>query len=105
MIMKKGGTGMFDRIDDVIKKLGKILFYISIIASIVWILIAMGNNENIIIPICSGIASVIASLLIYGFGEVIYCLRNIQQKNSNGYDDSNEVRNRVKNMHNSMKQS
>ena len=71
---------IFENIDDTILVLGRILFLLSIVGGIIWIIISYSDGRSILIPIIVSISSCISSLLMYGFGEIIYHLKRIDNK-------------------------
>ena len=85
---------MFEKIDDTILVLGKILFLLSIVGGFIWIIISYSDGRSILIPIIVSISSCILSLLMYGFGEIIYHLKRMDYK-LNGKPDEEEIEEKV----------
>lgn len=71
---------MFDDIDNTIKKLAKILFILNIIGGVIWIIMSIRSDSSLLTPIVMCIVGVTSSIVIYGFGEVITILDDMNSK-------------------------
>jgi hypothetical protein len=80
---------MFDRIDNKLKWVARIIFWLSVVGGGIWFIkslryyldLAMHGNSLLLIgiinPIVIILSGIFSSYLIYGFGELISHVRNI----------------------------
>ena len=100
-----GGKYMFNNIQNTLKSFAKFIFWLSVVLTVIWSVIIIDSNAklnvhyykyniNILIrfiqPIVLFLGGTISSFLIYGLGEIIEVLKNIDRKLNSNNDNSNE---------------
>ena len=92
---------MFDNIQDTIKSIAKFLFWLSVTLAIIWAVIIIDTNAklnvrykyytfslilSLIEPIALFFGGAISSFVLYGLGEIIELLKNINNRLNNKND-------------------
>ena len=93
------------KIQNTLKSFAKFIFWLSVVLTVIWSVIIIDSNAklnvhyykyniNILIrfiqPIVLFLGGTISSFLIYGLGEIIEVLKNIDRKLNSNNDNSNE---------------
>ncbi|WP_041703682.1 hypothetical protein [Lachnoclostridium phytofermentans] len=84
---------MFDNVQESIKAIAKFIFWSSIVVAIIWLIYSIDHNAklnesyyeikvelSLIPPVLLFFGGIVTSFIMYGFGEIIEVLKNIDSK-------------------------